>query len=106
MKDFHSTVTDKQTFVTDKQTFLTDKQTFSVYYDSGSEKKSLRSDGKWFYFPLWVVSFPYIPLASLLNHGKWVKKLNKQTKTQTNTLTFANFNIDLVSKMGVAVACE
>ena len=39
MKDFHSTVTDKQTFVTDKQTFLTDRQTFSVYHDSGSEKK-------------------------------------------------------------------
>ena len=40
MKDFHSTVTDKQTFVTDKQTFVTDRQTFSVYHDAGSEKNS------------------------------------------------------------------
>ena len=54
MKDFHCTVTDKQTFVTDKQTFVTDKQTFltdrqtfSVYHDAGSEKEfSLRSDVK------------------------------------------------------------
>ena len=47
MKDFHCTVTDKQTFVTDKQTFVTDKQTFVpdrqtyfVYHDAGSEKNS------------------------------------------------------------------
>ena len=40
MKDFHCTVTDKQTFVTDKQTFLSDRQTFFVYHDAGSEKNS------------------------------------------------------------------
>ena len=77
-----------QTFVWDRHMSLREKFSFKTFL-------FLHLFGcKQFYLVLHDPRFPKMCLVSKSDHGKWVKKLYKQTNKHTNIQNYVNFNID------------